>query len=120
MTTKLDIIEERDSRYAIAWIVYEEEFGEDIGSYLGDMWDTVKDLKEAPVEREMNEIWLAEHTAYRFNPNIDSYFYWNTRAQALDVLRAVRFALKNIDRPLPEWAKEALSHGWKAPRGWKP
>lgn len=48
--------------------------------------------------------------------------YWYTRSGASKALAAAKAALTvhRSAKPWPEWAKQALAAGWKAPKGWKP
>jgi hypothetical protein len=48
--------------------------------------------------------------------------YWYTRSAASKALAAAKAALTvhRSAKPWPEWAKQALAAGWKAPKGWKP
>lgn len=47
---------------------------------------------------------------------------WYTRSGASKALAAAKAALTihRSAKPWPEWAKQALAAGWKAPKGWKP
>lgn len=50
----------------------------------------------------------------------DAVLCWETRTDAKRALRVARAAHHFIisKRPLPNWAKIAISHGWTAPEGW--
>lgn len=47
---------------------------------------------------------------------------WESEARAKRALKVARDAIKVHESkiPWPEWAKQALSEGWKPPKGWKP
>lgn len=47
---------------------------------------------------------------------------WESKASATIALRAAKAAVQSVvaKRPTPEWTKQAIAAGWKAPKGWKP
>jgi hypothetical protein len=47
-------------------------------------------------------------------------FFWDSKSAAKRAIRVANAAIKNADRPLPDWAKQAIEAGWKAPKGWRP
>ncbi len=109
---RLSIFETRDGYvYYIGWLCWEEDFGDEEGLRLGegsgsDLDDhhaaeqAVKDMKDG---REEN-----------------GAFFWESRSSAAKALKVAKEAVKNRERPLPEWAKKAIAEGWKAPKGWQP
>lgn len=108
------VIREEKSCYRISWwLADESEYGADLGETLN------AGQGEPPPSRDAFECWVANRTVLDLKAARDeSGFYWNTKPEALAVLRQIRVALDQ-DRPLPEWAKTALAQGWKPPKGWK-
>lgn len=108
------VIREEKTCYRISWwLADESEYGADLGE---DMTDG---QGEPPTERIAFECWVANKTALDLKVERDQTgFYWNTKPEAVAVLRQIKVALEQ-DRPLPEWAKTALAQGWKPPNGWK-
>jgi hypothetical protein len=50
-----------------------------------------------------------------------SGFFWDTRSAAQSALRVAKAAIKaGVDRPIPDWARQALAAKWTPPKGWKP
>jgi hypothetical protein len=97
------------------------EDGEDVGGHLCQ--DKTDGEGPPPVDRDDWEHWCASR-AVRTAPGVqfDSFgAYWETEKEALAALRIARAALsQDQDRELPEWAKTAISQGWKAPKNWTP
>jgi hypothetical protein len=114
---KLDVFEE-NYVYRIAW----DDDGCP-GLYVGErrsngLW---KPSCPPPEDRDDWEIWMTEQAAAFLKPDgrdDHSGYFWESKSAALAALRTIKAALKQ-ERPLPEWAKTALAHGWKAPKGWK-
>lgn len=110
------VIEESRSPYGyrIWWyLADEQELGACVGE--GKLWTK----KETPTEPEEWECWTVEVTIKSLEPNLDGTgFYFETITEARNALKVANEALKQ-KRPLPEWAKMALKHGWKPPKGWK-
>lgn len=110
------VIEESRSPYGfrIWWyLADEQEMGACIGE--GKMWEQ----KKAPAHPEEWEAWTVETAIKSLDPSFDCQgFYFETITEARSALKVAKEALKQ-KRPLPEWAKTALKHGWKPPKGWK-
>lgn len=102
--------------YRIIWMLED-----DLGGYLGQ---NKKDgTGPAPEEREDWEHWAAckavlEMPSPKHRQDSTS-FYWESESDAKAARRVAAEALKH-ERPLPAWAKTAIEHGWKPPKGWKP
>jgi hypothetical protein len=49
-------------------------------------------------------------------------FYWEQRSDAQQALTLAKLRIKEAKdkKPWPQWAREAVAHGWKAPKGWTP
>lgn len=108
------VIQEQRGRFTIDWHLAEEG---DVGGRLGQ--STIDGTGEAPTDRDDYEHWLASKIAKESGAQRDhSGFFWDSHSEAQGVLRKIKEALKQ-DRPLPEWANIALTHGWKPPKGWK-
>jgi hypothetical protein len=115
------IVDDRDSanwKYRLSW--YFPEYA-DIGSSVGDWAYTEIDLKTLDVSNVDCAI------AYLAVAKLDgiqkdaSGFFWETREAAQSALRVAKAAITlGVDRPMPDWARQALAAGWKAPKGWKP
>lgn len=128
MADKLVIIDDR-----WCWrIVWEIDDGDDIGAHLGDMPKKLFYAPQPP-NRDDAEGWLAEHEAIAIYNEAkaardDSVtrdsdgFGWESQRDAKDALRRIKAAIKIglSKRPWPQWAKEALKNGWRAPKGWQP
>lgn len=92
------------------------------GGAVGDDGGKPGKLPE-PEDREKWETWVANKLAAETasgRRNGNGEFFWETRSGAERALRAIKLAWRNRERSLPEWAKQALAAGWKAPNGWKP
>jgi hypothetical protein len=124
MADKLVIIEAHDF-WRIIWSL---DDGDDIGAHLGDNPPTTV---ESPSDKEEAELWYAEREAQLiYNESLmggriikDSYGYgWESRKDVTADLKRIEAAVKvGLDnRPWPEWAQQALKHGWKPPKGWRP
>lgn len=110
------VIEEsrRPFGYRIWWFLAEEQ---DLGACVGSMnlWKE----KTPPRDREEWEAWAAEKALHDLGAERDGKgFIWESLASARQALSIAKEALEQ-DRPLPEWAQEALKQGWKPPKGWK-
>lgn len=99
------VVIETHSDFKIGWVHSED--GE--GLVLGPDDVDEPDTRAAIAAVRGTESWVR-----------DGEFRWETVAGAKAALRLAKMAIKNRERPLPEWAKTALAAGWKAPRGWKP
>jgi hypothetical protein len=128
---------ETDGVYVIQW---ELEDGKP-GAVLGDD-ENEEDLKEIAsmtdedihYNGEMNDFFDTEHAlAIRSIMNNKMNFLelrdfglcWHSHNAAQIALDAANQAIEKFHKGietalLPEWAKTALSNGWKMPDGWKP
>lgn len=104
-------------QWRLAWYLSEDD---DFGACLGD--DGVPDRRPEP--RGDYEHYLATWVAARTRgvQQDSDGLYWESKTQAQAALRAVNAGLKAARdaRPLPDWAREALAAGWRAPKGWQP
>jgi len=74
---------------------------------------------DPPKDREDWEYWAANKAARDIKPKRDNRaFWWETKSEVVAALATIKLALKQ-ERPLPDWAKQALAAGWKAPKAWK-
>lgn len=112
---KLRIGDWRRGRFRICWLIVDEgEEGAHLGDYLyegkpSDVFDEHSVATEAArkvAASECDEIGL----------------FWETQSAARKALAAANAALRShrSTKPWPEWAKQALAAGWKAPKGWQP
>jgi len=112
MSYRLVIIEEND-KYRIAWFI---EDCNEIGLILGDGFNVhgqeLHDVEEW-------KTWIAERIAnMSLNVHHDSLgFYWDSNKEAKAVLSIIKVQWK-AKQPLKEWEKQAISAGWKPPKGW--
>lgn len=112
MKDKLEVRHDRGI-YRITWWIAED------GDYGADLEPT---SKPEPTERDEWEWWAANKAAAEATPKPQTDrngFFWESNAAATTALRQIKAALK-VERPLPEWAKQALAAGWPMPKGWKP
>lgn len=115
MKDRLTIMEDHYT-FGLIWIVDGEE-----GAEVGDC--PISGRGPEPDDRSDWECWVAERIAAESGaatPRRCYGFRWETRSQATAVLRQIKEAWRHRERPLPDWAKQALAAGWKAPKGWKP
>lgn len=121
---KLIVVSSSDEYcYYLQWYLAADE---DMGLTLGEMSEA--DFAEGePPDREEWENWIAHKIASesegvsREGGKSDyGVFYWETAKEARAVLQQIQFAWLTNVRELPDWAKKALSEGWKPPKGWKP
>lgn len=112
------VVDGSRDKLRLSWYLPQDD---DIGGNLGEFIHTEADLLTASPE-DIDEV-IAYLTVAKM-PNVESDFsgfYWETQKAAKAALSIVKAAIKaGVDRPLPEWAKQALAAGWKAPKGWKP
>lgn len=118
MNPKLDIFEERDG-YGIAWF---DEDGE--GLRLGDSPES-ENCPTPPKNPDLAEHWHAYQAAIKslgVELSWNAAPRWDSMSSAKKALSAARAAVKIAasNKPWPEWARQALAAGWKAPKGWKP
>jgi hypothetical protein len=111
---RLVLDEDRHGLFRIFWYLPDED---DLGACLGDYL-----LPRQPCEDAEHR--LATESAKALNTGeLDTVgLYWYTRSAASKALAAAKAALTihRSAKPWPEWAKQALAAGWKAPKGWKP
>ena len=130
MADRLVIVENRQGTYSIRWHLEDDD---DLGATLGEgesgasMGKMERDFETGKLatdeEREHAAstlaAWNTESTQLSTSEN---GFFWETRKGAIAALRLAKSALKELrdNKPWPGWAKQAVKHGWKAPKGWKP
>jgi hypothetical protein len=103
------------NRWRLSWA-----FEDDVGGSLGQ---NSKDGEGEPLSGWSRGDWehWAASKAVKNLPGVERDscgFYWESEAQARKALRVAKEALKQ-ERPLPEWAVQALKAGWKPPKNWK-
>lgn len=99
-------IDERGYFFTIGWLDPEDS---EFGAYLGE---TLSDPEHAAATAAVRKVADGRDGQRRY--------FWESKAHARAALQIAKLAIANLDRPMPEWAKTALSEGWKPPRGWKP
>ncbi len=111
--------------WRLQWFIVEDDCE---GAVLGE-YDYAKEELETHLSGkngEDREFYIAEIAALDRSGapgrQHDRYgHFWESEKEAKAALRIVKAALKNDGgRPMPDWAKQALAAGWKAPKGWKP
>ena len=107
--------------FRIYW--YLAEVG-DLGAAVGEFKVPTMKPRESYKTDEDFQCHLVNHVAGKtegVEHDHNSYF-WETRAQAQRALRLLKAELKAArdNTPWPDWAKQALAAGWKAPKGWGP
>jgi len=108
------IVEQDRWVYRICWFI--AEYG-DYGAKLGE--SSCDGKGKPPKDREEWEHWAASKACVDANtPRDETGFYWESAKEARAMLATIKLALAQ-ERDLPDWAKTALSHGWKPPKGWK-
>ena len=117
MKEKLIVYEDRNAGqrvYRIGWYLPDDE---DMGMTLGeDLSDIAQcDDKEHKAATQAIEAWDDVEL------DGDGY-YWESKSKAQAALRVAKQAVEELSSttPMPEWAKQALAAGWKAPKGWRP
>lgn len=111
---RLVLDEDRHGLFRIHWYIPEDG---DLGACLGD-YRLNATSDEDTEHRAATEGAIALNTG-----ELDADgLYWYTRSAASKALTAAKAALTvhRSAKPWPEWAKQALAAGWKAPKGWKP
>lgn len=115
-----DVLKVAESRrrdeFVLTWFCDGEE-----GGSIGDRGEKAGKGQE-PTDREVWETWIAERIAAETaSGRIGRLeYYWESHKAAATALRTIKEAWKHRERPLPEWARQAIAAGWKAPKGWKP
>lgn len=109
----LGIEQDRSGNY-IAWYLPEDG---DFGVRLSN--ENLDTEEHNIAVRVATEFFKANNLDF---PNPHRDFYFESEKQARDCLRRINIELLawQEKRPLPEWAKQALAAGWKAPKNWKP
>ncbi len=111
---RLVLDEDRHGLFRIHWYIPEDG---DLGACLGDYLLPPQLCEDA-------EHRIATESAKALNTGeLDTVgLYWYTRSGASKALAAAKAALTvhRSAKPWPEWAKQALAAGWKAPKGWQP
>lgn len=136
MKDKLVITEDHHGNYQLQWYLGEEQ---DLGAVLGAdcsaeskplllIWGRALDKGE--VHAEDLEHWAATVGAasqkrcemYQRSHGTVSGFYWEHKSDAQQALKLAKLRIEEAKAktPWPQWARDAVAHGWKAPKGWKP
>jgi hypothetical protein len=90
----VDDAESGNWKYRLSWYLPEDG---DIGGSIGASPYTEIDLKAL----DASDV---------------SGFFWDTRAAAQSALRVAKAAIKaGVDRPIPDWARQALAAKWTPP-----
>lgn len=116
---KLDILD-TSLGYSIGWYFEEED---EFGLMLGESWPEQNEKPSSDPElQKVREIENAVQKIGYPERRGSSAFYWESLTLAKRALACARRMEKafKVDRPLPDWALEAIAHGWKPPKGWKP
>ena len=127
MADKLIMVESRIG-YAIQWYL---EDGGDLGATLGEgethqsLCKMDREFESGKTDKyslEHNVATLAAWKHEGMQHNYDEGFYWESKTGATQALRLAKIAVKELrdNKPWPDWAKQAMAHGWKVPKGWKP
>lgn len=104
-------------QYYIAWWIPEDS---DFGLFLANRTTKAEDGEET---------FIAIRTCVGFFslkkldlPKEGHDFVFESERQARECLRIINAELHwwRSKKPIPDWAKMALSQGWKPPDGWKP
>lgn len=108
--------DERKGVFRIIW-----QFDDDMGGTLGQNKDN--GLGPAPTDKDDWEHWAAckaimEAPVRQYSRDVEGFF-WREAASAKAALALAKAAIK-AERPMPEWAQQAIQNGWRAPKGWKP
>jgi len=125
---KLVVTEDFNGMYFIAWLL-----DDDYGASIGELCSSSGILPAEPSIDHADEVSIADYenwfvtkiVAESKDVEFDRHerrFVWETKTAAFQVLRNVRARLRawRQDIPLPDWAQQAIAHGWKMPKGWKP
>jgi hypothetical protein len=114
-------------------IVWSLDDGDDIGAILGERHGE-KLPSQPPKDDADAECWYADQEARKIFKDAggesmfkdSAGYFWETEKQAEAALKRIQttidlgMARRRGEKPLPEWAQEALKQGWKPPKGWKP
>jgi len=133
---KLVIVESYLGEYQLQWYIAETQ---DMGAVLGDScsktqdpvllkWALALDRGEVPeedLEHCAAQVGAASHPyteMYSGASGTVSGFYWGSKKDVQEALRLAMLRIKEAKKkvPWPQWARDAVAHGWKPPKGWKP
>lgn len=107
------VIDERRGGCRIVWWLAEDR---DYGAALGE--------SGAKPSNPQNEMEAAEAAVWDMADGREAFggLRWNSRLAAQRALKIAKQAVAEFEgaKPWPEWAKQALAAGWKAPKGWTP
>lgn len=112
------VIEERGHEVRLFWWIPEDG---DTGGALGACGE--ERFRVDCSDAEKREMAIAFRTARANWAFLDGEgLYWETEPAARKALKAIKDAwrINKSERPWPQWAKDALAAGWKAPKGWSP
>lgn len=132
----LIIVESHLGDYQLQWYIAEMD---DMGAVLGDacsrsqdpqllIWAQALDRGEVPEEdlehcaAQVGAATQSHTELYSDSSGTNSGFYWGSRKDAQEALRLAKLRIKEAKEkvPWPQWARDAVAHGWKPPKGWKP
>lgn len=121
---KLIVLEDRTGEFVIAWWLAEED---EAGELLGDRKHDRENL-ESP-DRDAFECAAAYFEGIEAARATGAYkrsardpWVWDSRSKAAAALSIIKAGIsaRRRSRTIPEWAKTAIAHGWKPPKGWAP
>lgn len=100
--------------FRICWLI--AETGE-AGAFLGDYLS-----RGSPPDCGDDHFVTTEAARAAGAEYDDEGLLWESQSAVRKALTAANAALKahRSAKPWPEWAKQALVAGWKAPKGWQP
>ena len=106
--------ESDNCKYRLSWYLPEDD---GIGGNVGDEID-LKTLAACDVDCAIAYLAVAKLNGIERDAR---GFFWSTHAAAQSALHVAKVAINaGADRPLPDWARQALAAGWTAPQKWKP
>jgi hypothetical protein len=134
------LVIEFDNGYRIRWEVWNDYFGEDLGSTLGSeslsrirsirkKVAAGKHLQSPDYDHFTATAALAEDAKTLETQKDDFGFYWDTKAKAQQALRRAKVAIREANMlrkqhkaktPWPDWAIKAKAAGWEPPKNWMP
>jgi hypothetical protein len=121
MTDAYLIVDDREDhnwKYRLSWYFPDDA---DIGGSLGDSVFTEADLKTIDTSDVDSVLAYLAVSKLKDVQKDHGGFYWETQRAAQAALRTAKTAIAiGAERSMPDWAKQALAAGWKAPKGWKP
>lgn len=132
MADKLVVFQDNENDcFRIIWCLDDNVYGDDYGLSIGEDVTTPAEQKEMmeldPFDKKLEDRdhILYTQAALELLEGVDidlRGFVFDTRKQATEAMRTIKVAAKvrRSNRQLPEWAKIALSQGWKMPKGWEP